>query len=238
MRKLLTIFGNILFTIMLCLSLEGVQAGGEILSKTELEQMMSPVALYPDVLLIQILRATTYPVDVIEAVNWSKNNPGKHGDAALMVVRNKYWDLSVISLLAFPRVLAMMGRQPEWVQNTGSAYLANPEAIMGMVQELRWRAREANKLETIEQKVVVDPGPSTETITIIEPAESRVTYLPSYNSTIVYGTGWSPYYRPRYYDYYRPRYYSYYRPRFYNPDFRSWYYPFYGYGYGYGYGSW
>ncbi len=239
MRKLLRIFGNTLITIMLCLSLERVQAGSEILSETELEQVLSPIALYPDALLIQVLIATTYPVDVVEAVNWSKNNPGKHGDVALKVVRDRYWDLSVISLLAFPKVLLMMGRQPEWVLNMGDAFLTNPEAVMDTIQELRRKARKANNFESIVQKTVVDSSSSTETITIIEPADPKVTYLPSYNSSIIYGTGGAPYYSPRYYGYYRPRYYGYYRPRyygyygprFYNPEFRSWYYWPYGGGY-------
>ena len=225
-----------MFTIMLCLPQVGVQAGVELSSETELEQLVSPIALYPDALLIQILIATTYPVDVVEAVNWSKNNPGQHGDAAMQIVRNRYWDISVISLLAFPKVLAMMERRPEWVQSMGKAYLANPEAAMDTIQKLRSKAREVNNFEVSEQKVLVESGTSTESITIIEPAEPKVTYLPSYNSTNIYGTRWSPYYSPGYYGYYRPRYYSYYGPRFYNPDFRSWYYP--PYGYGYGYGSW
>lgn len=227
MRKLLTIFGNTLFTIMLCLSQERVQAGGEIYSETELEQMMSPVALYPDVLLIQVLKATTYPVDVAEAVNWSKNNPGQHGDAAMKVIQSRYWDLSVISLLAFPKVLAMMGRQPEWVQNTGNAFQANPEVVMEMVHKLRSKAREANNLETIEQKLLVEPVVPPETVIIIESADPKVVYMPPYKPAIVYDTWRRPYYRPRYYGFY-------YRPRFYDPDYRSWYYPPYGYGYGYG----
>lgn len=216
---------------MICLAQEEAWAGGEDIPAIELEQMMSSVALYPDVLLMQVLIATSYPDDVAEAVIWSRNNPGKQGDAALSVIQNRYWDLSVISLLAFPKVLAMMGRQPEWVQKTGDVYIENPRAVMDAVQKLRWKAKWANKQKVSEQRENIGSADLTETITIIEPTDDKVAYLPPYSPTIIYAPAWSPYYRPGYYG-------NYYWPRFYNPDFRSWYYRPYRYGYGYGYRYW
>jgi len=84
-------------------------------SQQELDQMMAPIALYPDSLLSQILMASTYPADVAEAVEWSKKNTKKTGDDAVKAVQKKSWDPSVMSLVAFPSVLDMMGQKPDWV---------------------------------------------------------------------------------------------------------------------------
>ena len=125
MRKLLAITGEILFAVMLFLPLGTVQAEDATFSEAELDQMMAPIALYPDALLAQILMAATYPADVAEAVKWSKDNPKKEGDAAAEAVQDKSWDPSVMSLVAFPQVMTMMGEKPDWVQNVGDAFLAD-----------------------------------------------------------------------------------------------------------------
>jgi len=176
MRKLLAISGKLLFVVLLCLSLGTAQAEDATFSEAELDQMMAPIALYPDALLAQILMATTYPADVTEAVKWSKDNPKQEGDAAVEAVQDKSWDPSVMSLVAFPQVLTMMGEQPDWVQNTGDAFLADSETVMDTVQKLRKKAKDEGNLETTEQQKVVVEEPaatetgSTETVIIIEPA--------------------------------------------------------------------
>lgn len=200
MRKLLLILGEIVFATMLCLSQGAAQAEDATFSEAELDQMMAPIALYPDSLLAQILMATTYPADVAEAVTWSKKNSDQDGDAAVESVQNKPWDPSVMSLVAFPQVLDMMGEQPDWVQNVGDAFLADSETVMDTVQKLRNKAHDEGNLETTEQQtVVVEQPSSTETIIIIEPADPQVIYVPAYNPTIVYGTWWWPHYTPWYY---------------------------------------
>ncbi|MEN8204896.1 MAG: DUF3300 domain-containing protein [Pseudomonadota bacterium] len=200
MGKLLAISGEIVFAVMLCLSPGAVQAEDATFSEAELDQMMAPIALYPDSLLAQILMASTYPADVAEAVTWSKENPKQEGDAAVEAVQDKSWDPSVMSLVAFPQVLAMMGEQPDWVQNTGDAFLADSEAVMDTVQKLRLKAKDEGNLETTEQqKVIVKEASSSETIVIIEPANPQVVYVPSYNPTVVYGVWWWPHYTPWYY---------------------------------------
>jgi hypothetical protein len=200
MRKLLAISGNVLFTVMLCLSLGTAQAQDATFSEAELDQMMAPIALYPDSLLAQILMASTYPADVTEAVQWSKDNPDQDGDAAVKAVEDKAWDPSVMSLVAFPQVLAMMGEQPDWVQNVGDAFLADSEGVMDTVQKLRLKAKDEGNLETTEQQTVTVQAPSsTETIIIIEPADPQIIYVPSYNPTVIYGTWWWPHYTPWYY---------------------------------------
>ena len=215
MRKLLATTGNILFAVMLCLLLGTAQAQDETFSEAELDQMMAPIALYPDALLAQILMATTYPADVAEAVQWSKDNPDQEGDAAVEMVQDKSWDPSVMSLVAFPQVLTMMGEQPDWVQNVGDAFLADSDGTMDTVQKLRKKAKDEGNLETTEQqKVTVEEQPveeqtdtvattaapaTTETIIIIEPADPQIIYVPSYNPTIIYGAWWWPHYTPWYY---------------------------------------
>jgi hypothetical protein len=138
---------------------------------------------------------------VAEAVIWSKDNPDQDGDAAVDAVQEKSWDPSVMSLVAFPQVLAMMGEQPDWVQNVGDAFLADSDGVMDTVQKLRSKAQEEGSLKTTEQqKVIVEQAPSTsETVIIIEPADPQVVYVPTYNPTVVYGTWWWPHYTPWYY---------------------------------------
>jgi len=215
MRKLLAISGKLLFLVMLCLSLGTAQAEDPTFSEAELDQMMAPIALYPDALLAQILMASTYPADIASAVQWSKDNPDQDGDAAVEAVQDESWDPSVMSLVAFPQVLTMMGEQPDWVQNVGDAFLSDSETVMDTVQKLRRKAKDEGNLETTEQqKVIVEEASaqdtsstetvstestSTETIIIIEPADPQIVYVPSYNPTIIYGTWWWPHYTPWYY---------------------------------------
>ena len=200
MRILKATLGDWLIATMLCLSMGAAQAEDATFSEAELDQMMAPIALYPDALLAQILMASTYPADVTEAVKWSKDNPKQKGDAAVEAVQDKSWDPSVMSLVAFPQVLAMMGEKPDWVQDMGDAFLADSETVMDTVQKLRNKAKDEGNLKTTEQqKVIVEEPSSGETVVIVEPADPEVVYVPSYNPTVVYGTWWWPHYSPWYY---------------------------------------
>lgn len=182
------------------------QASQQIFKPEQLDQMLAPVALYPDALLSQILMATTYPGDVAEAATWSAANPKAQGDAAVKQVQDKPWDPSVQSLVAFPQVLAQMKDRPDWVQNVGDAFLAEPDQVMASVQRLRAQAQQAGNLKSNEQqKVVVQPAPAgasepSTTIIQIEPTNPEVVYVPAYNPTVVYGSwaypGYPPYYWP------------------------------------------
>lgn len=96
------------------------------LGNAQLDQLTAPIALYPDALLSQVLMAATYPADVAAAAQWSKDNPSLSGDAATKAVSGQSWDPSVQSLAAFPSVLDMMGREPQWVQSLGDAFWRSP----------------------------------------------------------------------------------------------------------------
>jgi len=180
-------------------------------SKEQLEQLLSPIALYPDSLLSQVLMAATYPADVAEAAKWSKANKDMKGDPAVQAVQNQNWDPSVQSLAAFPQVLQAMGDQPDWVQNLGDAFLASSKDVLDAVQRLRAKAQQQGNLKSTEQQTVtVEEAAPQQTVIKIEPAQPDVIYVPAYDPTVVYGVWPYPYYPPYYwppYPYYYPGWY-------------------------------
>ena len=171
----------------------------ENLSNAQLDQLLAPIALYPDALLSQVLMASTYPADVAAAAQWSRTNPSLSGDPAVRAVASEPWDPSVQSLAAFPSVLDLMGRQPQWVQQVGDAFLDQPNDVMDSVQRLRRQAAAAGSLKSNEQQRVVMQGSGPTTIVQIEPANPQVVYVPQYNPTVVYGPWPYPAYPPAYY---------------------------------------
>lgn len=184
-------------------------ASEPVFSAEELDQMLAPVALYPDALLAQVLMASTYPGDVADAVTWSTNHPDATGDDAVRQVSNQPWDPSVQSLVAFPAVMVALGQDPAWVQRVGDAFLAQPDAVMDAVQRLRRQAKAAGNLKTNEQQKVTEKAPATtsgsasssssQQVIVIESADPQVVYVPSYNTNVVYGTWPYPAYPPVYY---------------------------------------
>lgn len=179
-------------------------------SQAQLDQWVAPVALYPDSLLSQVLMASTYPTNVIQAVQWSRDHPQSQGDAAVTAVANEPWDPSVKSLVAFPQLLALMGEDPAWVQNLGNAFLAQPDDVMNTVQKFREVAQKSGALKsTPQQTVTVKPKPAAQSgsttvvssapqTIVIESADPQVVYVPSYNPNVVYGTWPTPAYPPVY----------------------------------------
>jgi len=183
-----------------------------VFNQEQLDQMLAPIALYPDPLLAQVLMATTYPGEVAEAVTWSKAHPDAKGDDAVKQVANQTWDPSVQALVAFPQVLATLGQDPVWVQRLGDAFLAQPDDVMNGVQRLRRQAQAAGNLQSNQyQNVTVQapapapasapaPAPASSTSTIIiQPADPQVVYVPTYNPTTTYGTWAYPASPPVYY---------------------------------------
>lgn len=173
---------------------------GKSFKQEQLDQMLAPIALYPDSLLSQVLMASTYPADVAEAVKWSKAHPSLKGDEAVEAVEDQEWDPSVQSLAAFPQVLASMGEKPSWVQDLGDAFLDQPDEVMNSVQKLRAAAKSAGNLKSTEQQTVIveQPAPSEPMVIRIEPANPQVVYVPVYSPRVVYGSWWWPHYPPVY----------------------------------------
>jgi len=180
-------------------SASGQNASG--FSVEQLDQMLAPIALYPDSLLSQVLMAATYPSQVAEAAKWSKANPNMKGDDATKAVQNQSWDPAVQSMVAFPQVIQMMGDKMDWTQNLGDAFLASPKDVLDSAQRLRAKAQKQGNLKSSEQqKVVVEQAPQTQqTVIKIEPSNPEVVYVPSYNPTTVYGAWPYPAYPPYYY---------------------------------------
>jgi hypothetical protein len=161
----------------------------------ELDQMLAPIALYPDSLLAQVLMASTYPLEVVQADRWAKQNKELEGDALAEELEKQEWDPSVKSLVQFPDVLAMMGEQLDWTQKLGDAFLAQQEDVTNTIQNLRKKAKETDNLKTSEEQVVK----VEKEVIIIESSKPEVVYVPVYNPTVVYGTWWWPHYPPYYY---------------------------------------
>jgi hypothetical protein len=163
----------------------------------ELDQIVAPIALYPDELLVQVLMASSYPLEIVMADRWLEdpNNAKLKGDKLAAALENQPWDPSVKALVPFPQVLQMMSDKLDWTQKLGDAVLAQEKDVMAAIQRLRARAQAAGTLATTEQQVV-----KTESQTIvIQPANPQVVYVPAYNPTVVYGTWPYPAYPPYYY---------------------------------------
>lgn len=179
-----------------------------IFNQEELDQMLAPIALYPDPLLSQILMASTYPIEVGEAARWSKANPNLKGDEAVKAVEKKNWDPSVQSLVAFPQILTMMDEKLDWTERLGDAFLGQQAQVMDTIQYLRKRAQEAGNLNSNPQMTVVPQGD----VIAIEPANPQLFYVPYYDPAVVYGSWWWPAYPPVYWapwpDYYFTNYFA------------------------------
>jgi len=175
-------------------------SGNPIFKQEELDQILAPIALYPDALLTQVLMASTYPLDVVNADRWAKKNKDKKGDAFAKALEAQPWDPSVKSLVNFPQVLTMMSEKLDWTQKLGDAFLAQQKDVMDSIQKLRAQAQASGNLKTTKEQVVK----VEKQVIIIESASPQVIYVPAYNPTVVYGVWAYPAYPP--YPVYPPGY--------------------------------
>jgi hypothetical protein len=168
----------------------------------EIDQLVAPIALYPDSLLAQLLVASTYPLEIVQAARFVQQNKELKGEKLMAAAKDKDWEPSVKAMLEFPDVLRMMDEKIELTEKLGDAFLAQQRDVMDSVQRLRRKAEESGNLKTTkEQKVIVEEETK---VVVIEPANPDVVYVPTYNPAVVYG-GWPyPAYPP--YSYYPPGY--------------------------------
>ncbi|MFZ2446460.1 MAG: DUF3300 domain-containing protein [Syntrophobacteraceae bacterium] len=160
----------------------------------QLDQMLAPIALYPDSLLAQVLMASTYPLEVVQADRWVRQNSKLKGETLYTALDKMEWDPSIKALVPFPEVLSMMSEQLDWTQQLGDAFLGQQGDVMDTVQKLRARAHAQNNLKsTREQQVIVE-----EKVIRIEPVNPEVVYIPAYNPVVVYGPWLYPAYPPYY----------------------------------------
>jgi len=170
-------------------------APDSLFSPDQLEQLVAPIALYPDSLVAQILMASTYPLEIVEADRWRERNPDLEGADLEQALGDQRWDPSVKALTNFPDLLKRMSDNLDWTQDLGDAVLAQEGEVMDAVQHMRHIAYDEGNLKTTpEQKVIVQ-----EKVIVVEPA-TEVVYVPAYSPTVVYGSVWAPatYYYPWY----------------------------------------
>jgi Protein of unknown function (DUF3300) len=161
----------------------GAQAQAQPLTPDQLNQLVAPIALYPDALVAQILGASTYPTQVVEADRWRASQASATPQQIATEANNQNWDPSVKALTAFPTVLAQMDKNLEWTTNLGNAYYNQPQDVMDAVQAMRHRAQSSGNLKSTSQQAVSTVNDNI----VIAPATPTVVYVPAYNPWLVYG---------------------------------------------------
>src|SRR6266404_1562629 len=169
-----------------------VDTKSDAYTQQQLDQMLAPIALYPDQLVSQILMASTFPLQIVQAARWLDNpsNAALKGDALVTALQPMNWDPSVKSITAFPAILTMLNQNLDWTNSLGVAFTHQQSDVMAQIQFLRHQAQKAGNLASNDKIVCRDEGPNI----IIAPAEPNVIYAPYYNPAVVYGTWpWAEY---------------------------------------------
>lgn len=157
------------------------------LSPQELSNLVAPIALYPDMLLSEVLAASTYPLELVQAGQWMQGNPGLHGQALVDAAKQQNWDPSVQALVAFPEVMDLLTRDVQWTTDLGNAFLSQQADVMDAIQQLRASARANGRLtDTPQQRVVMDQDNGQSAIEI-QPTDPQMVYPPVYNPDYVWG---------------------------------------------------
>src|SRR5262245_2189579 len=149
----------------------------------QLQQLVAPIALYPDELVAEVLAASTYPTEIVEATRWLQQNSSLKGDQLASEVDKQSWDPSVKALTQFPSVLANMNKNLSWTSALGDAYFNDQQDVLNAVRVMRKRAQDAGTLKSTAQQNVTTQG---QTI-IIQPTNPDIVYLPQYDPWSVYG---------------------------------------------------
>lgn len=166
------------------------------LNPQQLQDLVAPIALYPDTLLSQILVASTYPIEVVEAQQWLAQNRNLHGQALMDAVRQQNWDPSIQALVAFPDVLMRLNQDIRWTTDLGNAFLAQQADVMSAVQQMRAKAQANGKLKSTPQLNVSTEEQNGQTAIAIQPADPGEVYVPYYNPEWVWGPPGYGYYPP------------------------------------------
>ena len=180
------------------------QSADKSLTPEQLEQLVAPIALYPDPLLAQVFMASTYPLEIVQAERWTAGNAKLKGRALEEALQNQTWDPSVKSIVAVPQVLKMMNDKLDWTEQLGDAFLAQQDDVVNAIQALRQRAQTKGTLKTTSQQKVSTQTTGATTAVVIEPADPQVIYVPAYDPGVVYGDWPYPSYPP--YSWYPPGY--------------------------------
>jgi len=177
-------------------------AQSQTLAPQRLDNLVAPIALYPDPLLGQVLAATTYPVELMEAQQWLQANSNLHGQQLVDAAKQQSWDASIQAMVAMPDVLAKLTQDIHWTTDLGNAFLAQPADVMAAVQRLRARAEANGKLESNQQETVTTQAQNGQQAIEIQPADPQELYVPDYDPGYVWGPPVWGAYPPLYYPYY------------------------------------
>ena len=156
-------------------------------SPDQLDSLVAQIALYPDPLLAQVLAASTYPLEIVQAQRWLKANPKLQGEELTKAAAKQPWDASVQALVAFPQALVLLDANIQWTTELGNAFLDQQTDVMDAVQRMRMKAKNAGKLETTKEQKIEVKTVEQKTIVEIQPANPQVIYVPQYQPTVVYG---------------------------------------------------
>jgi hypothetical protein len=176
------------------------QPNGRLMPPEQLEDLVAPIALYADPLIAQILAASTYPLEIVEASRWMQANSNLRGAELADAAKDQSWDPSVQALVVFPSVVQMMDRNLKWTTDLGNAFLAQQEDVMDAIQRQRQRASDSGKLASNEQQSVERNVVDNRPVIVIQPVQPEMIYVPVYDPYWVWG-------RPRvvyYPDYWYP----------------------------------
>jgi len=168
-------------------------------SQQEKDELLAPIALYPDALLSQIFMASTYPLEIVEAARWQKSNASLKDKELEAALEKQSWDPSVKALATVPQVLTMMNEKLDWTTKLGDAFLADQEGMLKTVQSLRKKADQAGNLKDTKEMSVKKETENNVQIIKIEQPNPQTVYVPTYNPATVYGTWWYSYPPPYYY---------------------------------------
>jgi hypothetical protein len=175
------------------------QAPTQLLSPDQLANLVAPIALYPDALLSQVLVASTYPLEVVEAGQWLQQNRNLQGPQLVDAARQQNWDPSIQALVVFPDVISRLNSDIRWTTDLGNAFLAQQADVMNAVQRLRAQAQAAGKLNSNAQQTVATQTQDGQTAIDIQPANPQVVYVPTYNPEYIWGPPVYGYYPPLFY---------------------------------------
>src|SRR5215469_8646618 len=173
--------------------------GAQILGPQQLDNLVAPIALYPDPLLGQVLAASTYPLEVVEAQQWLQRNGNLSKTQLMDAAKQQNWDPSVQALVAFPDVLALLNRDIRWTTDLGNAYLAQQNDVVAAIQRMRLRAEQSGKLASTSQQTVTTQTENGQSAIVIQPANPQVIYVPVYNPEYIWGPPVWGYYPPLWY---------------------------------------
>jgi hypothetical protein len=194
-KRMTTIFCAVLLVQFLSIGIAQAQAGQPIpiLVPAEIDSLVAPIALYPDPLLSQVLVASTYPLQIVQAAQWIQQNSTLTGAALQDAAKQQNWDASIQALVVFPDVIQRMSGNIQWTTDLGNSFLAQQAGVMDAVQRLRSQAMASSSLKSNPQQVVTSESQDGATAVQIEPANPEVIYVPSYNPVAIWGPAYYPY---------------------------------------------